>query len=92
METQLLTRRFFNLPGKKYKVKCRRWERERIYMILGDISENVKNNLTTVKGFAQLIRNKINGGLYSEYFEIIDHEIEKIVITVDSYRDNFKHK
>lgn len=34
----------------------------------------------------------VNGGLYNEYFEIIDHEIEKIVITVDSYRNNFRHK
>jgi len=92
MKTQLLRERSIKLPVKEYKVGYRRGEREHIHKILVDISDNIKNNLTTVKGFAQLIRSKVSEGFCNEYFEIIDNEIEKIVVTVDSYRNNYRHK
>lgn len=80
------------MPVKEYKVVYRRGEREHIHKILVDISDNIKNHLTAVKGFAQLIRSKDSEGLYNEYFEIIDNEIEKIVTTVDCFRNSYRYK
>lgn len=42
------------------------------------ISHEVRNPMTTVKGFLQLLYNKINDKTFKEYFEIMIEEMERV--------------
>ena len=56
------------------------------------ISHEVRNPMTTVKGFLQLLYDKINDKTYQEYFEIMIEEMERVNSILQEFNNIGKHK
>lgn len=56
------------------------------------ISHEVRNPMTTVKGFLQLLYNKINDKIYQEYFEIMIDEMDRVNSILQEFNSIGKHK
>ncbi|KUO59508.1 MAG: hypothetical protein APF84_19600 [Gracilibacter sp. BRH_c7a] len=56
------------------------------------ISHEVRNPMTTVKGFLQLLYNKINDKTFKEYFEIMIEEMERVNSILQEFNNIGKHK
>lgn len=56
------------------------------------ISHEVRNPMTTVKGFLQLLYNKINDKTYQEYFEIMIEEMDRVNSILQEFNNIGKHK
>ncbi len=56
------------------------------------ISHEVRNPMTTVKGFLQLLYNKIDDKTYQEYFEIMIEEMERVNSILQEFNNIGKYK
>ena len=56
------------------------------------ISHEVRNPMTTVKGFLQLLYDKIEDKTFKEYFEIMIEEMERVNCILQEFNNIGKHK